>query len=36
MFQPFMKLVLGRDVWNMIDIAVVIFLTVLMVKDKEI
>ena len=36
MFQPFIKLVLGRDVWNIVDVAVAVFLIVLIVKNKEI
>ena len=36
MFQPFIKLVLGRDVWIIIDVAVALFLIVTIVKNKEI
>lgn len=36
LFQPFIKLVLGRDVWNIVDVAVAVFLIVLIVKNKEI
>lgn len=36
MFQPFMKLVLGRDIWNVVDIVVAILLIGIVVKDKEI
>ena len=36
MFQPFIKLVLGRDVWNIVDAAVAVFLIMLIVQNKEI
>lgn len=36
LFQSFIKLVLGRDVWNIVDVAVAVFLIVLIVKNKEI
>ena len=36
MFQPFIKIVLGRDVWNVIDVTVAVFLIVIIVKNKEI
>ena len=36
MLQPFIKLVLGRDVWNVVDIVIAIFLIVIVAKDKEI
>lgn len=36
MFQPFIKLVLGRDVWIIVDVAVALFLIVTIVKNKEI
>lgn len=36
MFQPFIKLVLGRDVWIIVDVAVSLFLIVTIVKNKEI
>lgn len=36
MFQPFIKLLLGRDIWNVVDSAVAIFLIGIISKDKEI
>lgn len=36
MFQPFLKLALGRDIWNVIDVAVAVFLITIIVKNKEI
>lgn len=35
LFQPFIKLTLGRDVWMGVDIAVAVFLVIVMVKNKE-
>lgn len=35
LFQPFVKLTLGRDVWVGVDIAVAVFLVIVMVKNKE-
>lgn len=35
MFQPFIKLVLGREVWNLVDIGVAIFLIIVIVKNRE-
>lgn len=35
LFQPFFKLTLGRDVWMGVDIAVAVFLVIVMVKNKE-
>ena len=34
MFQPFIKLALGREIWNTVDIAVALFLIISIVKDK--
>ena len=34
MFQPFIKLALGREIWNTVDIAVALFLIMTIVKDK--
>ena len=34
MFQPFIKLALGREIWNTVDIAVALFLIITIVKDK--
>lgn len=36
LFQPFFKLTLGRDVWMGVDIAVAVFLIIVMVRNKEI
>lgn len=35
MFQPFIKLVLGREVWNFVDILVAIFLLIVIIKNRE-
>ena len=35
LFQPFFKVVLGRVVWNVVDVLVAIFLIVLWVKDRK-
>ena len=35
LFQPFVKLTLGRDVWIGVDIAVAVFLVIVMVRNKE-
>ena len=35
LFQPFVKLTLGRDVWMGVDIAVAVFLVIVMVRNKE-
>jgi len=35
LFQPFVKIVLGRDVWNIVDVAVAILLVVLWVKENR-
>jgi len=34
LFQPFIKLALGRNIWNVVDIAVAIFLIVLYCKER--
>ena len=34
LIQPFFKLSLGRDIWNLVDIAIVIFIIYLLVKKK--
>lgn len=34
LFQPFVKIALGRTMWNVVDVAVAILLIVLIVKDK--
>ena len=33
MFQPFVKLALGRVVWNIVDVLVALFLLILVIKD---
>lgn len=37
LFQPFIKIALGRTIWNVVDVLVAIFITVLyfMEKDKK-
>ena len=35
LFQPFVKLTLGRDVWMGVDIAVAVFLIIVMVKNSR-
>ena len=35
LFQPFVKIVLGREVWNIVDVAVAILLVVLWVKENR-
>lgn len=34
LIQPFIKLSLGRSLWNIVDVAIVIFLIYLLVKKK--
>lgn len=34
LFQPFIKLTLGRDVWMGVDIAVAVLLVIVMVKER--
>ena len=34
LFQPFIKIALGRTMWNIVDVLVAILLIVLWVKDK--
>lgn len=34
LIQPFFKLSLGRSVWNVVDVAIVIFIIYLLVKRK--
>lgn len=36
LFQPFEKIALGRAVWNFVDVAVALFLIVLLIKNNEI
>lgn len=35
LFQPFVKIALGRVVWNIVDVAVAILLIFLFVKEHE-
>ena len=35
LFQPFIKIVLGRSVWNFVDVAVAILLVVLWFKENR-
>ena len=35
LIQPFFKLSLGRGLWNIVDVAIVIFIIYLLVKKKE-
>mgnify|MGYP006898626607 FL=1 len=35
LFQPFVKIVLGRGVWNIVDIVVAILLVVLWYKENK-
>lgn len=35
LFQPFAKIALGRTMWNIVDIAVALFLIVLLVKHFQ-
>lgn len=35
LFQPFVKVALGRTMWNVVDVAVAIILIVLYCKEKK-
>ena len=35
LFQPFLKIALGRVVWNIVDVAVAILLIILFVKESD-
>lgn len=35
LFQPFVKVALGRVVWNLVDVAVAVMLVVLVVKERK-
>ena len=35
LFQPFLKIALGRTIWNIVDVVVAIGLILLIVKAKE-
>lgn len=34
LFQPFIKIALGKGLWNIVDIIVAIFLVIITIKDK--
>ena len=34
LIQPFFKLSLGRGMWNFVDVAIVLFITYLLIKKK--
>lgn len=33
--QPFVKIALGRDMWNAVDVAVAILLTILTIRERR-
>ena len=35
LFQPFIKVALGRTMWNIVDVVVAVLLVVLWVKEKK-
>ena len=35
LFQPFIKIPLGRMVWNIVDITIAILLLVMLLKERE-
>jgi lipoprotein signal peptidase len=35
LFQPFFKIALGRDLWNIVDVVIAIGLIVSIVKDQK-
>ena len=35
LFQPFAKIVLGRLLWNVVDVLIAAFLIAIIIKDKE-
>ena len=35
LFQPFIKVSLGRTIWNIVDVVVVLLLIILIFKDRE-
>lgn len=35
LFQPFIKIALGRTVWNVVDVAVALLLIGLMLKERQ-
>ena len=36
LFQPFIKIALGRTIWNIVDVIVAVLLIILWIKDKQI
>lgn len=35
LFQPFFKIALGRDMWNVVDVVVAILLVALCIKERK-
>lgn len=35
LFQPFVKIALGRTIWNIVDVVVALFLIVLYIKTRD-
>lgn len=35
LFQPFLKIPLGREIWNLVDVVVAIFLIYLSLREKH-
>lgn len=35
LFQPFIKIALGRTIWNVVDVIVTVLLIVLWIKEKK-
>ena len=35
LFQPFVKLALGRDMWNLVDVIVAVFLVFLWFRERD-
>lgn len=35
LFQPIVKIALGRTIWNVVDVAVAILFVVLLLKDRD-
>lgn len=35
LFQPFIKIALGRTMWNIVDVVVAVLLVVLVVKNRQ-
>ncbi len=35
LFQPFIKVALGRTIWNIVDVVAALFLIILLFKDRE-